>query len=145
MAGMSRKVIAGIVIVALVLLLPIFASLLRAEETIPFADSALHVAAKKGEMGPVEELLKSGAAVNVRDEFGKTALHYAAENGHEGTTGVLLKYGADPDVVDANGYTALRYAEELWPRPPRARPRGGQQSAPRMLPHRPTYCPLPHT
>ena len=56
---MPKWLTAGIVILVLVALLPVVAYLLREDDTVQFADSVLHGAAKKGEMGPVEELLKS--------------------------------------------------------------------------------------
>jgi len=109
---MHRWIAVVIIIFVIVLVFPILASSMTGETTVRFASSPLHMAAKTGEMGRIEEALKSGADINARDEHGKTALHYAAENGHNQTTRLLLTKGADANIRDAQGYTALQLAME---------------------------------
>eukprot|EP00898_Chlorokybus_atmophyticus_P004291 jgi/Chlat1/4863/Chrsp31S04891 len=90
---------------------PVFSSLSGAEEPEDSAGaSELWVLAGKGDIAIVEELLKSGAAVNDTDESGSSALHFAADRGHAQMAELLLKHGADIDAQDSDGQTALHYA-----------------------------------
>ena len=107
---MSRWVLAGVVVLVIILLLPLLLAALGEEKGVRFADSPLHQGAKNGETGRIEDALKAGADINVRDESGKTALHYAAEDGHVQTTEFLLTKGADPAIRDAEGRTAQELA-----------------------------------
>lgn len=53
--------------------------------------TVLHLAAKRGLDGVVQESLDAGAYVNALDGKGKTALHYAVQYIHLATVDVLLK------------------------------------------------------
>lgn len=73
-------------------------------------ESALMMAALKGEMAGVRTLLARGAKVN---QPGWSALHYAA-SGTEGSAAVrlLLEKGAEVDAASPNGSTALMMAAQ---------------------------------
>jgi len=58
----------------------------------------------------VEELLKQGVDLGVRDPLGRTALHIAAELCRPNIAVRLLAHGADPNVRDAEGNTPLHRA-----------------------------------
>ncbi|XP_056390022.1 BRCA1-associated RING domain protein 1 isoform X2 [Hyla sarda] len=64
-------------------------------------ETMLHVASIKGEVGAVEELLKSGANPNVKDNAGWTPLHEACNHGHTNVVEVLLQHQA---LVNTTGY-----------------------------------------
>jgi ankyrin repeat protein len=60
--------------------------------------------------GNIDELIKSGSDVNVKDGDDMTALMYAAQNGSITNVKKLIKAGSDVDAVDISGLTALMYA-----------------------------------
>jgi hypothetical protein len=65
----------------------------------------LDSASMKGDVGVMQELIKSGAEVNkANPQTGLTPLHWAAFNGHNDAANLLLKKGADPKAK-ANGST----------------------------------------
>jgi len=64
-------------------------------------------AARKGDIGSMEKLLKQGANVNAADAQGMTPLLYAAANDHMRAVKFLLGKGADIKIQDSRGYTAL--------------------------------------
>eukprot|EP00931_Biecheleriopsis_adriatica_P042058 TRINITY_DN23968_c0_g1_i1.p1 TRINITY_DN23968_c0_g1~~TRINITY_DN23968_c0_g1_i1.p1 ORF type:complete len:242 (-),score=50.05 TRINITY_DN23968_c0_g1_i1:208-933(-) len=76
--------------------------------------SALHCAAKKGNMQIVSILLIRGADVNVRAIGckGELPLHYASKYGHKQVLEMLLRSRADPAMATEDGRTALDYARE---------------------------------
>src|SRR5580704_4021250 len=69
----------------------------------------LHIAAQKGELDKVKELL-AGTDVNERDKDQATALIRAATNGHLEVVQFLLEKGADIDAVDDMRMSALMNA-----------------------------------
>ena len=75
-------------------------------------ETALMVAAEKGQTDAVRLLLQHGAQIDLADKEGKTALMYAAEEGRTEVTKTLLDAGADPHAKDEDGHTALDIAEE---------------------------------
>jgi hypothetical protein len=70
-------------------------------------DSALMVAAFKGNFAAVETLLAKGATVN---RPGWTPLHYAAASGNNDIVKLLLKKGADVNARSPNKTTPLMMA-----------------------------------
>ena len=72
--------------------------------------AALILAATKGHKDVVQELLGSGAALDVRGACEGTALTWAAMNGHASVVGELARAGVALDVQDMYQSTALMYA-----------------------------------
>ena len=68
-------------------------------------------AARDGNAGAVQVLLRHRAQVNAQDNNGSTALMHAAEDGHREIARLLLNAGADPNLTNRKGYTALSYAD----------------------------------
>ena len=59
----------------------------------------LHMAAGRGHLAVMQELLARGAKPEARDERGRTAWHWALNAGYGESMGLLLAYGADLDPV----------------------------------------------
>lgn len=74
--------------------------------------TALHEAARLGQLEAVDVLLKAGADVNCRDEDGLTPLHSAAVWDNEEMASRLLDAGANISSRGNDGKTALEIAEE---------------------------------
>ncbi|KAL9616887.1 MAG: hypothetical protein Q9160_008276 [Pyrenula sp. 1 TL-2023] len=93
-------------------------SILRKDPSTIFAfnsrgQSALHLAARKGDSDLVAYLLRNGAKVNPDDDDSKTPLHEAALSGNADVVRLLLNRGADTQARDANGKTPRDVAEDL--------------------------------
>ena len=58
----------------------------------------------------MEELIKNGTNLNVKDEWNKTPLHYASFKGYLDIVRILINNRVDVDVVDEWGRTPLHYA-----------------------------------
>jgi len=74
--------------------------------------TALHVAAAKGDVGIVLQLLMDEVScidINQLDCQGWTALHCACEAGHIEVCDLLLQNGADPSIPTNEGNIALHY------------------------------------
>ncbi|XP_013383238.1 trithorax group protein osa isoform X2 [Lingula anatina] len=69
----------------------------------------LRLAASRGELETVQELLQLGASLEP-DRDGRTVLHLAAQNGQAEVTKVLINAGCDINAVDSLGGTPLHRA-----------------------------------
>jgi ankyrin repeat protein len=76
----------------------------------PLDETALHLAAKKGQINAIQTLLTFKANPNATDKFGSTPLMYAAEFGQTKSCEALLLKGAKIDQQNDWGNTALMYA-----------------------------------
>lgn len=70
-------------------------------------ESPLMMAALKGELAMVQELIAKGADIN---KPGWTPLHYAATGGHDDIVSLLLEHSAYIDAASPNGTTPLMMA-----------------------------------
>jgi len=72
------------------------------------------IAAEKGSIELVKELLEAKADVRIRDKQGKTALYYAIEAAHENldVISLLLGFDAEPNTETNEGKTPLWRAIE---------------------------------
>lgn len=76
-----------------------------------YGDTALHVAAQRGEMAAVVALLDSGCPPDPRSRrYAHTPLMRAVMTGHCGIARELLERGADPNAMCNTGRTPLAYA-----------------------------------
>jgi ankyrin repeat protein len=82
---------------------------LHAAAAVTDADGTtpLHWAVYNDDAGQVRQLIKAGADVNARNDYGATPLTEAAETGNADIIGQLLKAGADPESSNEDGQTAL--------------------------------------
>jgi serine/threonine protein kinase len=67
-------------------------------------------ASQKGDVEEVKKLLKEGAYVNAKNEFGSTPLHLAAISGHIEVVKLLIEHGAYVNAKNEFGSTPLYYA-----------------------------------
>ncbi len=63
-------------------------------------ESAIHAAARAGDIVAVRAAITGGAAVDARDEAGRTPLHVAASAGRDAMARELLKLGAQVNAFD---------------------------------------------
>ena len=75
-------------------------------------ETPLHKAARSGHTATVEFLVKSGATVDCKTNYGWTPLHKAARSGHTATVEFLLKTGATVDCKNHYGLTPLQLARK---------------------------------
>jgi len=75
--------------------------------------SALHFAAREGQLAAVQALIDAGADLDLVDEKGSNALVLAALNGHFDVAGALLEAGADPNIKDEYGRSVLFVATDI--------------------------------
>ncbi|KAI9110703.1 hypothetical protein K1719_018141 [Acacia pycnantha] len=69
-------------------------------------------AARHGDVKKLETLLKRGASVQYRDQYGLTALHAAAMKGHKEMVSMLTETGLDLECEDEEGHAPLHMAVE---------------------------------
>jgi ankyrin repeat protein len=70
----------------------------------------LHAAAAKGDTADIEKLVKSGAALEARDEHRRTPLHVAAHLKRPEAAALLMKLDADANALDAQKYDIVTIA-----------------------------------
>jgi hypothetical protein len=88
---------------------------LKAESPMPDAQdrdgaTLLTLAARRGGLAVVRELIRRGADVDRRGLFGLTPLGAAAMGGHDLAVQDLLRAGADPERWSASGHTPMQLA-----------------------------------
>jgi ankyrin repeat protein len=79
-------------------------------QNYPFKQTPLHYAAIYDNPTILLALIKAGANVNARDQYGETPLHYAAGSASVDIIQALINNGADMDVCDKDGRTPVRIA-----------------------------------
>ena len=72
--------------------------------------TALHMAARRGNVEVSEALLQGGTNIEARDSLGETPLRRAVNCGQIGVAALLLAKGADPHSVGSKGLTPLSAA-----------------------------------
>jgi len=77
-------------------------------------ETALMMAALRGQTAQAKQLLQRGASIN---QTGWTPLHYAATGPRTELVGVMLDGGAAVDAPSPNGSTALMMASRYGPEP----------------------------
>ena len=82
------------------------------EERYARGDTALHHAARNGDLEIVEQLVGSGADVNVTSDPGHFPLYCAAGHGHVETTKYLVEQGADLQARLADGKTLVEWLKQ---------------------------------
>ena len=73
-------------------------------------NDALFNAAKGGNIGKINSLLRQGAQVNSANISQETALHAAAALGRSNAVNLLLQKGANPNATTTGGWTPLHSA-----------------------------------
>lgn len=77
-------------------------------------NTALHLAAIKGNIECMQLLLEAGANINVKNDItGDTALHTAIRRSQRKAVELLLSFGADSTIFNLNGETPLYLAAKL--------------------------------
>jgi ankyrin repeat protein len=72
----------------------------------------LHACARFNRVEELLDLIRAGAQLDQKDEFGTTALHYAITYKNTDVINLLLAHGANVAVQDNDGSTPLHYACE---------------------------------
>ena len=75
--------------------------------------SALHFAAREGQLAAVQALIYNGADLDLADEEGSTPALLATLNGHYEIAAALLNAGADVNAQDKRGRTILFMATDM--------------------------------
>jgi len=76
----------------------------------PSGCTALHYAAREGQVRTAELLLAHGANATAKTTLGQTPLHLAVCRGHEDIVTLLIEKGADTSAKDRDGKTPLDHA-----------------------------------
>lgn len=95
----------GFSVVTLVLICSVVSSCFAQDDAS--RERQLLEAARNGNGGDVQTLIKAGISVGVKDASGRTPLHLAAGAGHQATAQILLEHGAEVNAKDNEGHTPL--------------------------------------
>ena len=79
----------------------------------PVKQSALHLAAKAGNITIVEKLLEYKSQCNALDEYHNTPLHLAALSGHSHIADTLINNGANCKLINKENKSPDEIAQEL--------------------------------
>jgi protein-disulfide isomerase len=79
----------------------------------PAASAGLHALIRAGDVQAVREWLTAGAAIDVRDSWGRTPLIVALQQGKTTIAELLIERGANIAITDAWGRTPLLVATQL--------------------------------
>ena len=82
------------------------------QERYAHGDTALHHAARNGDLKIVEQLVGSGADVNVTSDHDHFPLYCAAGHGHVETTQYLVEHGADLQARLGDGKTVVEWLKQ---------------------------------
>ena len=74
--------------------------------------TSLHIAAAKGSLIAIQELINKGAHINARTKNQRTPLYIAAKNGHTNCVQELISAGANIHIMDKDNKTALYVAAQ---------------------------------
>ncbi len=74
------------------------------------APSALHIAARNGDLKQIQVLINKGFKVNAEDHLSSTPLHVAALFGKTAAVSYLLQHGANIHDLTYDGYSAIQLA-----------------------------------
>ncbi|MCE2416155.1 ankyrin repeat domain-containing protein [Candidatus Poribacteria bacterium] len=83
------------------------------QERYARGDTALHHATRNGDLEIVEQLVGSGADVNVTSDHGHFPLYCAAGHGHVETTQYLVEHGADLQARLGDGKTVVEWLKQF--------------------------------
>ena len=82
------------------------------QERYAHGDTALHHAARNGDLEIVEQLVGSGADVNVTSDHAHFPLYCAAGHGHVETTLYIVEHGADLQARLGDGKTVVEWLKQ---------------------------------
>ena len=82
------------------------------QERYARGDTALHHATRNGDLEIVEQLVGSGADVNLTTDHGHFPLYCAAGHGHVETTQYLVEHGADLQARLGDGKTVVEWLKQ---------------------------------
>ena len=83
------------------------------QERYAHGDTALHHAARNGDLEIVEQLVGSGADVNLISDHGHFPLYCAAGHGHVETTLYIVEHGADLQARLGDGKTVVEWLKQF--------------------------------
>ena len=83
------------------------------QERYARGDTALHHATRNGDLKIVEQLVGSGADVNLTSDHGHFPLYCAAGHGHVETTQYLVEHGADLQARLGDGKTVVEWLKQF--------------------------------
>ena len=81
-------------------------------QTPPQYSNAIHIAAFKGELAAVKEMLLQGISIETKTEDDEGPLHIACEYGYKEVVPLLLEHKANVNAALKNGATPLYVACE---------------------------------
>ena len=84
--------------------------IVRINEAGEHGDTALHVAARNGQMEMFHFLTANGASIKARNKYDETPLHSAVEEGNFEIAKLLVEAGADINARDDDKASIINYA-----------------------------------